>query len=282
MTKKSRIIIGSLLMLTTLSFAEYTPKKNKSFADDKYVLVFSDEFNLPNGSQPDSTKWSRCKRYDSMWNRWISASKDVVFIKNGKLVCRAIPNIKEKGDTAKMLTGAIETIRKFSFQYGRVDIRLKTNLLRGNFPAAWMKPEVIDPNKYGEIDIFESFGDQGIAQQTIHNHTSVIFKKDIDKGKFKTDIDLDKWHVYSLVWTPTELIFLIDDLVTGRFFKSLDKKQLKLGQWTFDRPFYLILNQSVGDGRFKWLNVDTNNNYETQFDWVRVYKKSKYYGNKCI
>lgn len=273
MAKKSRIIIGSLLMLTTLSFAEYTPKKNKTFADDKYVLVFSDEFNLPNGSQPDSTKWSRCKRYDSMWNRWISASKDVVFIKNGKLICRAIPNIKEKGDTAKMLTGAIETIRKFSFQYGRVDVKLKTNLLRGNFPAAWMKPEVIDPNKYGEIDIFESFGDQGIAQQTIHNHTSVILKKDIDKGKFKTDIDLDKWHVYSLVWTPTELIFLIDDFVTGRFYKSLDKEQLKLGQWTFDRQFYLILNQSVGDGRFKWLNVDTNNKYETQFDWVRVYKK---------
>lgn len=273
MTKKSRIIIGSLLMLTTLSFAEYTPKKNKSFADDKYVLVFSDEFNLPNGSQPDSTKWSRCKRYNSMWNRWISASMEVVFIKNGKLVCRAIPNIKETGDTAKMLTGAIETIKKFSFQYGRVDVKLKTNLLRGNFPAAWMKPEVIDPNKYGEIDIFESFGDQGIAQQTIHNHTSVILKKDIDKGKFKTDIDLDKWHVYSLVWTPTELIFLIDNFVTGIFLKSLDKKQLKLGQWTFDRPFYLILNQSVGDGRFKWLNVDTNNKYETQFDWVRVYKK---------
>lgn len=81
MTKKSRIIIGSLLMLTTLSFAEYTPKKNKSFADDKYVLVFSDEFNLPNGSQPDSTKWSRCKRYNSEWNRWVSSSSDVVFIK---------------------------------------------------------------------------------------------------------------------------------------------------------------------------------------------------------
>ena len=106
MTKKSRIIIASLLMLTTLSFAEYTQKKNKSFADDKYVLVFSDEFNLPNGSQPDSTKWSRCKRYDSMWNRWISTSKDVVFSKNGKLVCRAIPNTKEIGDTAKMLTRA--------------------------------------------------------------------------------------------------------------------------------------------------------------------------------
>ena len=273
MTKKSRIIIGSLLMLTTLSFAEYTPKKNKSFADDKYVLVFSDEFNLPNGSQPDSTKWSRCKRYDSMWNRWISTSKDVVFIRNRKLVCRAIPNTKEIGDTAKMLTGAIESIRKFSFQYGRVDVKLKTNLLRGNFPAVWMKPEVIDPNKYGELDIFEGNGDLKIAQQTVHNHLSTILKKNIEQKEFKTEMLVNKWHVYSLVWTPTKLVFLIDYKVTGTFYKSYNKGLLEQGQWTFDRPFYLILNQSVGDGRFKCLTVDTNKIYETQIDWVRVYKK---------
>ena len=84
MPKNVRITIGILLMLTTLSFAEYTPKtKNSPEEDDKYVLVFSDEFNLPNGSQPDSAKWSRCQRYDSQWNRWITSSKDVVFIKDG-------------------------------------------------------------------------------------------------------------------------------------------------------------------------------------------------------
>lgn len=132
MTKKSRIIIGSLLMQTTLSFAEYTPQKNRSFADDKYVLVFSDEFNLPNGSQPDSTKWSRCKRYDSEWNRWVSSSRNVVFIKNGTLICRAIPNTKEKSDTATMLTGAIWTRNKYAFQYGRLLVRMKTNVIMGN------------------------------------------------------------------------------------------------------------------------------------------------------
>ena len=84
---------------------------------------------------------------------------------------------------------------------------------------------------------------------------------------------VNKWHVYSLVWTPTKLVFLIDYKVTGTFYKSYNKGLLEQGQWTFDRPFYLILNQSVGDGRFKCLTVDTNKIYETQIDWVRVYKK---------
>lgn len=272
MSKKLQIFVGILMLLTTLSFAEYHPQKHAAHADDKYVLAFSDEFNLPDGSQPDSTKWSRCKRYDSMWNRWISASKEVVFIKNGKLVCRAIPNINEKGDTAKMLTGAIESIRKFSFQYGRVDVKLKTNMLRGNFPAVWMKPEIIDPNRYGEIDIFEGNGDLMLAQQTIHNHVSTILKKNIEQREFKTKTNVDKWQIYSLIWTPTKLVFLINNKVTGVFYKSHDTKLLEQGQWTFDRPFYLILNQSVGDGRFKCLTVDTSMIYETQIDWIRVYK----------
>ena len=50
MSKNVRITIGILLMLTTLSFAEYTPKtKNAPEEDDKYELVFSDESNLHNG-----------------------------------------------------------------------------------------------------------------------------------------------------------------------------------------------------------------------------------------
>lgn len=238
----------------------------------KYRLIFHDEFNLPDGSQPDSTKWSRCKRYDSVWNRWISSSKEVVFIKNGKLICRAIPNTKEKGDTAKMLTGAIESIRKFSFQYGRVDIKLRTNTYRGNFPAVWMKPEVINPKRYGEIDIFEGSGNIKVAQQTIHNHLSVVLNKKLEKYEFKTELQVEKWHVYSLLWTPVRLVFLIDNKIKGIFQKSQNVELLKQGQWTFDRPFYLILNQSVGDGTYECFEVDTNQIYETQFDWVRVYK----------
>lgn len=263
---------GLLLPLLILGLAGDTFQTQAKKNDVRYKLVFRDEFNLPDGSQPDSTIWSRCQRYGSTWNRWISTSKDVVFIKNGKLVCRAIPNITEKNDTAKMLTGAIETVKKFSFQYGKVDVKLKTNAIRGNFPAAWMKPETINPMQYGEIDIFESFGDMGVAQQTIHNQISVTSKRKVEKMEFRTTIQVNEWHVYSVEWTPTKLTFLVDNKITGVFYKSKDKLLLNQGQWTFDRPFYLILNQSVGDGKSDNLRVSTNHSYETQFDWVRVYK----------
>ena len=241
--------------------------------NSNYVLVFHDEFNQKNGTQPDSTKWVRCVRYTSAWNRWISNSKDVVYIKNGKLICKAIPNKTEPNDTASMLTGAIETRGKYDFQYGKVEVRMKTNTARGNFPAFWMKPSKQDPNSYGEIDVMESFGDQGVAHQTIHNHLTNTLKRGRPFSA-RTKLRLNKWHVYGLEWTPDKLVFSIDGKVTKVFLKSTDSQELADGQWTFDRPFYLLLNQSVGDAAInKWLTPDTTRIYVTQFDWVRVYQK---------
>ncbi|MDY3247574.1 MAG: family 16 glycosylhydrolase, partial [Prevotella sp.] len=117
-----------------------------------------------------------------------------------------------------------------------------------------------------------SFGDMGVAQQTIHNQISVTSKRKVEKMEFRTTIQVNEWHVYSVEWTPTKLTFLVDNKITGVFYKSKDKLLLNQGQWTFDRPFYLILNQSVGDGKSDNLRVSTNHSYETQFDWVRVYK----------
>ena len=44
-------------------------------------------------------------------------------------------------------------------------------------------------------------------------------------------------------------------------------------QWPFDKSdFYLILNQSVGDG--SWAKpVDTTHTYQMEIDWIRVYQK---------
>jgi len=262
------VMIVNLLMISDQSAAIVMP-----LPEEDYQLVFSDEFNQKNGSQPDSTKWVRCVRYQSAWNRWISNSKDVVYIRNGHLVCRAIPNTIEPDDTACMLTGAIETRGKFDFQYGKVEVKMKTNLTRGNFPAAWMKPAKIDTNNYGEIDIMESFGDQGLAHQTIHNHLTASLKRGRPFSAH-TKLSLNKWHVYGVEWTPEKLLFTIDGKVTKVFQKSSNRMELVQGQWTFDRPFYLLLNQSVGDAAInKYLTPDTTHIYETWFDWIRVYQK---------
>lgn len=243
----------------------------------EWQLVFSDEFNGRSGSRPDSTVWSCSWRGTSTWDRWISPSKKVVFLKRGKLVCRALRNRTEPNDTALMLTGAVETRGKFSFQYGKIEVRAKTNLHEGNFPAIWLMPEPPAPgHPYGgEIDIFESFGTHRDAYHTVHTNWTLNLKHTKPVNQFiRTYFNVDEWHVYGLEWTPTSLTFLIDDEVTGRYLKSSDKEALANNQWPFDRPFYIILNQSLRQfGTTFGGNPDPNYVYETQFDWVRVYQK---------
>ena len=41
---------------------------------------------------------------------------------------------------ATMLTGAVDTRSSFAFQYGKIELRMRTNMLPGNFPAAWLLP----------------------------------------------------------------------------------------------------------------------------------------------
>lgn len=240
---------------------------------DDYVLVFSDEFDQPDGSQPDPTKWVRSQRNPSIWARWISPSRDVVFIRNGQLVCRSIPNRNEPGDTARMLTGAVESLGKFAFCYGKVEVRMKTNLLQGNFPAVWLKPvdQTSDP-RYGEIDIVEMFGNRKQSHHTIHTHQTYTLKTR-KPTEFIRKINVSRWHVYGMEWTPDYVVWTVDGKVVGRYQKSNLSEDLRDGQWTFDREYYLRLNQSVGNGSHPHFTPLLYKVYETCFDWIRVYQK---------
>ena len=243
----------------------------------EWQLVFSDEFNSKNGSQPDATKWSQPQRNNSIWARWIKNTPKTVFIKNGVLVCRAIPNKTEKADTARMLTGAVYTKDKFEFKYGKVEVRMKTNLRRGNFPAAWMgKTHRQRPDLYGEIDIMEGFSSQKKAFHNIHSQYTMNTPRHGQKNSFETTVDISQWHVYGIEWTPDYVLWTVDGQTTGIYRKTSDKKLLEQNQWTFDYPFFLLLNQSVGDGRYEKLPLpDVRKTYETQFDWVRVYQRKQ-------
>ena len=275
MMKYRKQLIGSLVagvaaICIVMSFTSATADDNV-LSNEGYQLVFADEFNQPNGSQPDRKKWKRCLRNPSRWARWISDSKKVVFIKNGKLVCRAIPNNDLKADTARMLTGAIETKGLFEMLYGKVEVRMRTNIKRGNSPGAWIRNDP-DLPLYSEIDIMESFDNKKEALHTIHSQYTVSNKKHGEKNSFKVNIDVTKWHVYGVIWSPTEVIWYVDGKVTGRYCKSDSAALLAKHQWTFDQPMFLRLNQSLGNGSVGQ-NPDTKTIYVTEFDWIRVYQK---------
>lgn len=270
--------IQQLLLALTVLFVFAADTTIAKTDGTEWKLVFSDEFNQPDGSQPDPTKWNRHRRGSSTWSRWISDADEVAFIKKGRLICKAIPNTHHPADTARMLTGAINTKGKFSFKYGKVEVRMRTNLQQGNFPAAWIVPQSNSKLPYAEIDIIETYGTKAEAAHAAHTLYTQNNKKHGEKNNFRIPLNISKWHVYGIEWDEKQIIWTIDGKVTGIYQKSSNQEKLADGQWTFDVPCYMILNQSVGGG---YKNVpNTRATYETQFDWIRVYQSSRPSGKR--
>lgn len=239
-----------------------------------YELIFHDEFNQEDYSQPNPEVWSSSTRRSSAWNRYIKDDPAVVFIEDGALVCRAQKN-EDASDNVPMITGARETKDKFSFTYGIVEVRLKTLRHTGNFPAAWMMPQP-PTDKWpvgGEIDIFETIDAQNRAWHTVHtNWTYNMGNK--QNSSYNESMNVEEWHVYGLEWSEDEILWTVDGELVGHYERSKDSYALESGQWPFTKPFYIILNQSVGMGTWA-ANPDVDFTYETRFDYVRVFQKKE-------
>ncbi len=251
-------------------YATFVPEES-----NEWQLVFSDEFNAEDMSQPLDEKWMRCQRYGATWNRWLSDSKEVVCLQGGDLVTRAIPNPDQESDPVPMITGGIKSNGRFGFTYGYVEARILSNAWIGNFPAFWMMPEDQSAGwpDCGEIDIWEAIDTDGRSYHTIHSNWSYdLGNKNNPQSSFNTGVNYDRYHTYGLEWDEKTLIWYVDGKEVGRYNKSTSASQLNQGQWPFDKHFHLILNQSVGNG--SWAkDADVNHIYETRFDWVRVYQK---------
>lgn len=244
-------------------------------ADAEYVLVFSDEFDKDDGSQPDSAKWSRCVRQTSTWNRWLSDSEEVIYIEDGKLVARAIPNPDQVTDDVPMITGGVQTSGNFDFTYGKVEVRTFTNPHTGNFPAIWMMPTDQSDGwpTCGEIDIWEQIDNENTAYHTVHsNWTYNLGYTSNPKSSFNETVQMDGYHTYGLEWDESTITWYVDGQQVGSYAKSSSSSALNRGQWPFDKAFYIILNQSVGNGSWA-ASADESHTYETLFDWVRIYQK---------
>lgn len=237
----------------------------------EYVLVFSDEFNKPDGTLPDPEVWTSCVRRPKVtWARFLSNSPKVAFIQDGNLVLRAIPNPDRSTDDVDMLTGGINSSQKFAFRYGRVECRALVNPFVGNFPAIWMMPKTaLAWPKGGEIDIFEQINTEQKAYSTVHSAWTKSHPDETHSGN--VNLPMDRFHIYALEWEKDVLTFFADGKQVYQYKKQNDSQE----QWPFDKSdFYLILNQSVGDGT--WAKMpDVMHTYEMRIDWIRVYQKKK-------
>ncbi len=65
----------------------------------------------------------------------------------------------------------------------------------------------------------------------------------VNKAYFPDGNDITAWHVYSVDWSPSELVFRIDGTLIYRATRPMIEHY---GRWAFDNPKFLILNFALG------------------------------------
>jgi beta-glucanase (GH16 family) len=244
---------------------------------DGYVLAWNDEFN--NG-QIDPLKWTfetgdgtdyglprgwgnnELQIYTtSDENARVDMDGDV-----SALIITALKHGENDFTSAKLTTNGL-----FSMRFGRVDVRAKLPKGQGIWPAIWTlgdNREVVDWPGCGEIDIMEMLGQQpNKIYGTIH-YVDGENRKGESQGYYEvsgSDFS-EAYHVFSLVWTPETLTFMVNDVKYHEVPIEDDMKE-------FLRSHYLILNVAVGGYWPGYPDESTTFPQSMYVDYVRVFEK---------
>lgn len=229
------------------------------------ALVWQDEFV---GDQLNTANWN----YElGPFNNELQYYKQQnTTVHNGYLIIKAkVEKMEGKIYTSSRLT----TQNKKTFKYGRIDIRAMMPKGKGLFPALWMLGSTFSTLGWpacGELDIMETIGGGGrdsVTYGTAHwqfngQHVSYGGHKGLQNGQVLGD----EFHVYSIVWTSTEIKWYIDDVK----YHTIDITPADLVPFTKD--FFFIFNVAVGG---EWAgNPDATTVFPQRMvvDYVRVFQ----------
>lgn len=234
------------------------------------VLIWADEFN-EDGS-PCTSNWN----YDvgtgsNGWGNneeqyYTNGDENNVSIENGILKITAI---KELYRGSQYTSTRMLTQNKFSFTYGKVEVRAKLPSSGGTWPAIWMLGENITSVGWpecGEIDIMEHVGNRpGWTSSAIHNnagHGGGYFGEE----QYIQDAT-SEFHIYGILWTPEKIEFTVDG-VEHFTYNPADKNT---NNWPYTAKQFLILNIAMGGDLGG--NIPSSFTESTmEIDYVRVYQ----------
>ena len=271
------LILAIFFNLSLFSPAQTRPE---STGRPGWKLVWSDEFNSPDASPVDTTKWVSESGGNGWGNQeleYYTARPENAFEQGGNLVIKVLQEKYTGADgvTRDYTSARLKTLGKFSQKYGRFEARIKIPEGQGIWPAFWMLGDDIGKvgwPKCGEIDIMENIGKEpAMVHGTIHGPgysggkgISAPYSLPPDQH-FAND-----FHLYAVEWEPKAIRFYVDDhLYATRTPADLPKGT----KWVYAHPFFLLMNVAVGGG---WPgNPDATTVFPQAMlvDYVRVYKR---------
>jgi beta-glucanase (GH16 family) len=173
--------------------------------------------------------------------------------------------------SASYASGDIQ-MRTFNFTYGTIQVRAKFAGGTGPWPAVWLlgadcqQPNYLITPQFGscnwpntgsqEIDIAEILnGDHTNVNEQIHYGGS-------NPGCYPSATDVShNWHLYTLIWSASELLFQIDGRTTCKLTSAIPST-----------PMFMIINTAVG-GLGGGQIINSTLPQTTQVDYVRVFQR---------
>jgi beta-glucanase (GH16 family) len=248
-------------------------------------LIWSDEFNSATApSAPNAANW----KFETGANGWgnqeletycsygstqppCSAEDPNAFVgKDGYLHIVARRDSQGHYTSARLVSLGLQ-----SFQYGRMEARIKIPKGQGFWPAFWMLGDDISKVQWpacGELDIMENIGKQpGIVHGSIHGTGftgGIIGLRDTlpDDHAFG-----DAFHTFGLIWSPQKIQYYVDS--PTNIYATFTPSSLPPGAiWPFDDgKFFFILNLAIGGDWPGPPDATSKFPQEMLVDYVRVY-----------
>lgn len=241
------------------------------YAATDWRLIWRDEFDRPGA--PDSAKWSyeRGLIRNREAQYYTAGRPENARVEGGHLVITAR---REPWEGAQYTSASVISQGKFSFQYGKLEIRAKIPTGRGAWPALWLLgvnfPTAGWP-RCGEIDLMENVGyDPDRIHFTVHTAAFNHVKKTGVGRAITVPRPYDTFHVFGLIWTAERIEFFCD----GRKVHEFANDGRGSDHWPFDQPFYLLMNLAVGGAWGGQKGIDEMIfPLEYRIDYVRVWQR---------
>ncbi|MEY4433742.1 MAG: hypothetical protein RLZZ44_1876, partial [Bacteroidota bacterium] len=248
------------------------------------TLVWSDEFDTNGGI--NTTKWfpqTQLPNGNSWYNGELQhyTNRQVnSVVSNGVLsIVAKRETFTDQGQTKQFTSARLNS--KFSFKYGRVEVRAKLPIGAGTWPAIWMLGKnIIEPGGYwtssygtanwpacGEIDIMEHWGsNQNVVSSAVHHPINGNLSVDQYVSNAQTIAGVsNSFHIYAMEWDAQKITFSVDG-INHLTYNPPIKNQYT---WPFNAEQYILLNVAIEPSvtaGFVQSSMDV--------DYVRVYQQT--------
>lgn len=228
-------------------------------------MIWSDEFNTPGA--PDPSKWG----YDigtgsGGWGNneleYYTNRSNNVIVQNGVLMITAA---KENYMGSAYTSARLLSQNKFSFKYGRIEVRAKIPAGVGTWPAIWMLGNNIPTAGWpdcGEMDIMEERGSEPNKIYSTFHYPGHSGAGGVGSNIIIPDATT-AFHSYILDWSASSVKIYVDAQLVYNLPNTM--------ALPFNQNFFILLNVAIG-GNFGGPVDPAFTSATMQVDYVRVYQ----------